>query len=207
MIVVVPVVCIVEGRGEEDAVRILVRRIFERFIPHAYPDVKAVIRRGRQKLVKPGELESAVELATLRLEGEEGIVLTLIDADDDCPKEVAPGLLARAVVAAGHVRHSVVMAVREYEAWFAAAAESLAGYRGLPEDLTAPESPETLPNPKAWLEDKMPDGYDPVIHQPSLTDRMDLDAARSAPSLDKLCRDLIRLAAQVEQTTEVPEAD
>jgi len=42
-----------------------------------------------------GELERAVELAGRGLRSP-GVVLIVIDSDDDCPKELAPLLLDRA---------------------------------------------------------------------------------------------------------------
>ena len=59
--------CIVEGRGEEQAVPTLVRR-FPHFLEcDIYANVLRPIRVGRYKLVKPGELERAVELSAQQL--------------------------------------------------------------------------------------------------------------------------------------------
>jgi hypothetical protein len=83
--------------------------------------------------------------------------------------------------------------VREYEAWFLAAAESLRGRRGLPSDLEAPATPEAFRDAKGWLGDRMPRGYSPTADQPALTDLFDLERARRSPSFDKLVRELTRL--------------
>ena len=53
-------------------------------------------------------------------------------------------------------------------------------------------------NAKGWLTARMPAGrsYRPTRHQAALTDHFDLDAARrSAPSFDKLWRDVGALLA------------
>jgi hypothetical protein len=67
----------------------------------------------------------------LRVSPTAGGVLVLIDADDDCPAHLGPALLARAREARSDVPVSVVLANREFEAWFLAAAPSLAGNCGL----------------------------------------------------------------------------
>lgn len=86
----------------------------------------------------------------------------------------------------------VVLAVREYEAWLVAAASSLRGRSGLPDDLEPPPDPEAIGSPKAWLDRRMR-GYSETTDQPALTAHLDLDLARAAPSFDKLVREVTRL--------------
>lgn len=88
---------------------------------------------------------------------------------------------------------SVVAAVHEYEAWFLAAAKSLRGKRGLPSDLDSVADPESLRNPKTWLDERMRHGYTETLDQPALTELMDLNSARASASFDKLVRALARL--------------
>ena len=80
--------------------------------------------------------------------GRAGGVLVLLDADDDCPAALGPALLERARAARSDVPISVVLANREFEAWFIAAAESLAGTHGFPADLTPPLTPRRSGEPK-----------------------------------------------------------
>ena len=90
------------------------------------------------------------------------------------------------------------MAKREYEAWFLAAADSFAGSRGFGDDVTAPGDPESIRNAKGWLTERLPPGraYKELRDQPALTARFDLEQARrSAPSFDKLWRDVSSLLA------------
>src|SRR2546422_7828902 len=87
---------IVEGYGEVPAVPILLRRIVDAFLPNTYAIVGTPIRIPRSKLVKEGELERAVQLAITKLDGEPGVVVVIVDADDDCPAVLGPALLARA---------------------------------------------------------------------------------------------------------------
>jgi hypothetical protein len=77
--------------------------------------------------------------------------LVLLDADDDCPAELGPGLLGRARMAQAALPVSIVLANREFEAWFLAGAPSLSGQRGLAPGLQVPAEPEKPRDCKGWL--------------------------------------------------------
>jgi len=79
-----------------------------------------------------------------------------------------------------------------YEAWFLAAAASLAGKRNLNSSLIPPDHPEDVANAKTCLTDRMAEGrsYSETLDQPALTASLDLHAACNSPSFRKLCRDL-----------------
>ena len=188
------VASIVEGHGECEAVPILVRRIAQTLDPALAPVVHPVIRVPASKLVKQGEIERAIELAARKNAGQGGI-LVLLDCDDGCPAEDGPALLQRAVKARSDLPVSVVFAKREFEAWFLAAAESLRGQRGLPDDFTGPPDPEAIRGAKEWLEDRLPRGlgYSESSDQPALTAVFDMNAARRADSFDKCHREIVRL--------------
>jgi len=195
--VALSVSCIVEGHGDAKAVPILVRRLVKLVSPDMYADVQHPIRIARSKLVQPGELEKAVELAVRGLHAS-GVVLVIIDSDDDCPKELAPVLVARATGAmSGRWLAGVVLAKSEFESWFIAAAESIAGHSGLRPDLAAPPDPESIRGAKAWLRRAMLPGrtYSETVDQPALASRFDLTAARRAPSFDKMYREMDRFCA------------
>ena len=118
-------------------------------------------------------------------------VLIVLDADDDLPCDKAPEILRRATTARNDRRIGVVLACREYEAWFLAAADSLAGHRDLGSDTTAPANPESTRNAKGWLAGRMAAGraYQETRDQPAFSSLFDLDQARrGAPSFDKMWR-------------------
>ena len=195
---VVRIVAIVEGHGEVESVPLLVRRLAAEIAAERLPEVPKPIRVGRMKLLKQGELERSVELAA-RQTGDGGGVLILLDADDDCPKDLAENLLSRARAARGDRQIRVVLAKREFEAWFLAAAESIAGERDLPIALQPPAEPEGIRDAKGWLTREMPRGrsYRPTRDQAGLTARLDLASARDrSPSFDKLWRDVESLLRQ-----------
>ena len=162
-------------------------------------DAPRPIRIGRQKLLKDGELERAVELAAGQA-GADGCVLILLDADDDCPAELGPELLQRARTRRPDCAISVVLAKAEYEAWFLAAGDSIAGQRDITGSVTPPPDPESIRDAKGWLSAHMPRGqpYRPTLHQAKLTAIFDLGSARAASSFNKLWRDVSSLLAPVD---------
>ena len=192
------IVTIVEGHGEVEAVPVLLRRIVEAVAPNANVEVTPPIRVDRYKIVKPTELERAIELAA-RIANGDGCVLVLLDAEGDCPAELGPDLLRRASGTRPDRAIRVVLAKREYEAWFVAAVTSIVGLAGISEDARAPEDAEGIRDAKRWLTRHMPEAhsYRPTRHQALLTRHFDLDTARrGAPSFDKLWRDLSTLLIQ-----------
>lgn len=198
---------VVEGHGEVEAVPILVRRLgLERDVP-VYISAPTPVRVPRGKLLNvPGELERAIELAGPT--SSRGALLVLIDADEDCPAQLGPDLLARVErVAGGRFPVAVVLAKTEYEAWFLASAESLRGERGLRDDLLPPAAPEDIGAAKAWLtqHNNGPSSYRETLDQPALTSLFDMAAARErSPSFDKFCRELDRLLKLTNAITEKP---
>lgn len=186
--------CIVEGEGEEEAIPVTIRRIANRVAPELVLKIHNFRVHGN-KLVKPGELERSVELAARRA-GRDGAILIVMDCDDDCPATLGPELLARAQRARPDMPIRVVLAKREFEAWFLAAAESLRSQRGLAPDLEAPANPEAIRGAKEWLNARMGTGhhYRPTLDQPALAEVFDLERARrGAPSFDKFFRDVLDL--------------
>ena len=109
------IVTIVEGPGEVDAMPILIRRIAATAVPDAVPHEPRPIRVKRDRFLKENELERYVDLAA-RQSGPDGGVLIVLDADDDCPPELASRILQRANRARGDRLIKVVLARREYEA-------------------------------------------------------------------------------------------
>jgi hypothetical protein len=194
----VTIATVVEGHGEVEAVPCLLRRMAAEIAPDAWVDVPRPFRVGRDSLTKAGGIESVVKQAGLRL-GPGGRILVLLDADDDCAATLGPTLLKRIEEAVPDRRTAVVLAVREFEAWFLAAAPSLAGCRGLGDDLAVPADPETPRGCKEWLTRHRVDGhvYRPAADQAALAAVFDMKMARTnSPSFDKLWRDVTRLLSR-----------
>jgi len=187
--------CIVEGQWDQQAVPVVVRRVAAVVAPGTPLQDGPVIRVGRNKLVKAGELERNVDLAARKMGGNGGILI-VIDADADCPASMGPELQKRASAVRGDLPIGVVLANREYEAWYLAAAESLQGKRGLPRTLTPPANPEGIRDAKGWLDRHAGSHrYSETIDQLELARLFDLQAARQAPSFDKCYREIARIIA------------
>lgn len=197
---IVKIGCIVEGHGEVAAVPILIRRVVESLYPELLVDTPRPIRVSRSQVVKTGELERAVELAARNIRGQ-GAIFILIDSDDDCPAQLGPTLLHRALQVRSDLPIAVVLAKHEFESWFLAAAESLQGQRGLNSDLQSPNDPEAISGAKEWLSQQMEGTgtYSPTADQPGLTARFDLDQARQADSFDKCYRDIAYLLNELQK--------
>jgi hypothetical protein len=203
----VKIAAIVEGHGECEAVPILIRRIAQVIDPGFVPKVLPPLRVPASRLLKEGEMERSVELAARKLQGQGGIFV-IIDCDWDygCPAMDGPPLLKRAMDVRKDLPVAVILAKKEFEAWFLAAAESLRGKHGLPNDLLSPPAPEEFRGAKEWLSSMMPYGqsYSETTDQPAFTALFDMSAARRADSFDKCYREIERMLKQLHDPTNWP---
>jgi hypothetical protein len=187
----VAIASVVEGDGEVRALPKLLHRIAAELgisLLHAQPPMR--VNRG--KLVAPGGIERAVNAMANR-GGAAKALLVVLDADDDCPAQLGPDLLKRARKARTDARVAVVLPKMEFEAWFLAAAPSLATHQGLPVKLDYPSDPEAIRGAKEWLTRAREDGhpYKPTLDQAPLASVFDLAQARAnSPSFSKFCRDV-----------------
>lgn len=190
------VAAIVEGDGEVAALPILLRRLGAWRSPGVFTQVLAPIRVRRDRFLnRDDEFRRHLLLAAGKC-GAEGWVLVLLDADDDCPAESGPRILARARACIPHRRVSVVLACREYEAWFIASAASLHGQRGFSFDPAEAIAAELPRDAKGWIRARMAGGsYGETTDQPALSARMDLQQAfEGSRSFRKLCSEWDRQA-------------
>lgn len=167
---------IVEGDGEVHAVPVLLRRLRDE--SKAFDvDVGKPILRKRSEFIHEGPLRKAIQLALLRESCD--AILILFDADDACPADLAPAIEGWAQNEAGTVPVVVVIACREYEAWFLASIESLRGFRGILPGATSHPDPEFPRGAKEQLEDRMEVGrsYSETTDQAPITAKFDMEAA------------------------------
>ncbi|GHT87265.1 hypothetical protein AGMMS49543_22780 [Betaproteobacteria bacterium] len=183
------VAAIVEGYGEVKALPLLLRNLATWKTPDIYPNILEPIRVQKDRFLnKDSEFFRHLTLAKNKC-GDDGLVLILLDADDACPAKRGTEILRRASEYLQHQRVSVVLANREYEAWFIAAARSLDGKRGFSlgsADIVDAEKPRDA---KGWIEKHMGGkSYDPVLDQPAFSAMMDLQQAFDrSRSFRKLC--------------------
>ena len=196
--------CIVEGHSEVEAVPLLIRRVAANLYPELAVTIPRPIRVSRDKILEVGQLEKWIEVTSVRIGGQ-GAIFVILDSDDDCPAELGPALFERALQVSSNLPIAVVIANREFEAWFLAAAESLRGQRGLKNDIYPPSDPEAIRGAKEWLSNQMEGSrkYRETQDQPALTARFDIEQARQADSFDKCYRDIVRLLSELRDGTEV----
>jgi hypothetical protein len=189
------IVPIVEGHGEVEAVPILLRRLLQAFgRDDLLNEIHHPQRKKRYLIVKNGQLEKEIHRASL-LPGCKAIIV-LLDCDEDCAAELGPSLSLRARQARSDLHIEVVIAVREYESWLIGGASSLAGKGGLPADLQPHGDPESVTNPKAWLDSQMGQrAYLETDDQPALTSEFNICAAyRRSASFRHFCKAVKRIA-------------
>ena len=97
---------------------------------------------------------------------------------------------------------SVVVANREFEAWFIAASTSLGGMHGISENISPHQSPDSVRGAKEWLTKQMPRGYSyrETIHQAAFARSIDLKAAQSSRSFRKFYKEIELLVKALEAT-------
>lgn len=185
----ITVACIVEGHGETHALPILLRRLAGWRTPGSYPKVPVPIRVHRDRFLNKAEDFQRYLLLASNKAGDNGWILIVLDADDDCPAAFGAKIRKRANALMPQKRIAVVLAKREYEAWFIAAAPSLVGQRGFAPDMQNLPDAETPRNAKGWMRQHMTSGsYGEVIDQPAFTALMDLQMAHdNSRSFRKLC--------------------
>lgn len=170
---------IAEGQGELQALPTLLRRIAqERFGDYAWQFLTPALAT-RAELAKAGGIERSVIRAD---KARPDAILVLLDTDGkQCAVELAAQLRERVAAIAVSAAVAVVCADQEYEAWFLAAASSLAGKQGLPDDLHYDGDPDAQRSPKGWVDRQLPtsDPYRETYHQAKLTAQLDLALAES----------------------------
>jgi hypothetical protein len=187
---------IVEGQGDYEAIRILLQRVWCELLGGDFINVLRPFRKRQGTLLREDGLKKVVDEVKIKLGpekpgGERKLLLILIDAEKQCPKELAPRLVSWAREARSDADIACVLPNPMVETWFAAAAASLAGFNDLTANLTEPDDPEGNRLGKPWLKRQLPRKYSETVDQPRLAARMDLVRCRQrSPSFDKLCREL-----------------
>ncbi len=161
------VVPIVEGHGDVAAVPVLLRRLVQEATAWDAVRIGQPIRCNRGQLVKEDELRKRVRVARLRKDC--GAVLVIFDSDDCCPVDLGAQVREWAVAEAGPVPCDVVLAKREYEAWFLATVESLRTHSDVNSDARSHSDPESPRDAKGRLKARMNISYSETVHQPAFS--------------------------------------
>lgn len=162
---------VVEGHGDEPAVRILANRLLD-FLERWNTRVHRVKNaKGKPQLIR--KFEAFVNYA---LHDEDcRAVLVVVDADYDCPVELAKRLSARAVALGLQTPIAIVVPNREFEAWFIAALDEspdnpVRSRLQLTPGARCTDDPDAIGSPKGWLQGNMarPRSYTETEDQPAL---------------------------------------
>ena len=190
------IVPIVEGPGEVEAVPALLWKLLAERGRYDIQIETPQDAHGCGNLTTPSGIERFVQNAWTKRDC--GAVLVLVDADEQCPVEMAADFSQR-ILALG-VRFPVVIVVAkcEYEAWFLASLETIAGMPlnggyGLPADLVYPGEVEEPVGVKGWITRQFPEGriYKETIHQSAMTKLIDPERVRQKlRSFRRLCHAL-----------------
>ena len=143
--------------------------------------------RGYQ--IKEGVLEAYVGLAAQRVGSGEAFSFFL-DGNGDCPARLGPALLERARVARRDRGIEAVIARCEYEAWFVASIECIAGSRTLSWDMAAPPAARIRPRRQGMAQPAHA-GSLPTDHRSAGTDRT-LRHGNGAPACAVVRQDVAR---------------
>ena len=204
------IVPIVEGHGEERAVPCLIRRWLRHRRLHRYfvvPDLAINAKgSGRMKAAYDRMRHIGIEhyiSAALRYRPD--AIVVVLDADDEClvrppGNGLGPELLGRARAVANDTPLAIVVANREYEAWFLASLTSIRAAGLLPSHTRLPDplAPEGPRDCKGLITKLLDCPYEETVHQLALTRGVTFSprAKFRAPSYGKLLRDLERLVRE-----------
>lgn len=172
------IVPIIEGHAEMESVPVLMRRLKDEWGKHQL-EIGKPVRAPRYQVIKEGELERRVTMAMQRPNCR--AVVVILDADDDCPKDLAPMLLRRVEQVAQNILVSVVLPKSELESWFIGSIESLHSVRGISDQACSPPDPEAIRDAKGYLTMAMQGQrtYLEVDDQPAFAARFNLTQALS----------------------------
>ena len=196
------IIAIVEGAGEERAVPSLIRRIlWERLSRYDIEIPCAKVASGKENLIR--NFEEFVEYA---MEDGCAAILVLIDADEECPVELASDLAAKASALNAQVPTAIVCAKREYETWFICSlsdgeGDGIRRILGLQSSAACPENAESIRNAKGWLTNFMPSGraYKETSDQDNLTHHIAIDIVHEkSRSFRRFCHAVRELADAVD---------
>jgi hypothetical protein len=190
---------IVEGDGEVKALPVLLRRICGEVYDFWGVTVRTPWRLPRGKMVKSHEIGRVyTALASGAASGNAGI-LVLLDQDDDVDAAVLAAQVAEPMQ--GRAPLEVIVAAREFEAWFLGSIESLRGHGSVRPDAAYDGDPEAPRDAKGRLESRMTESYRETLHQTIFASLMSIDQSRaSCPSFEVLVRAVGRLIGKRDQS-------
>lgn len=177
---------VVEGDGDVGAVRILLRRICGEVFDRWDVDIRQPWRLPRSQMRINESIGRVYRALARGLVGGGGVIVVL-DQDDDHDIAGLVGRVSEPMASMADLQ--VVVACREYEAWFLGGIESLRAHRSVRDDARFDSDPEAPRDAKGRLRQLMHESYRETLHQPAFTELLSIDATRlRCPSFDFLVR-------------------
>jgi hypothetical protein len=213
---------VVEGHTEQDFLAPFLYRVWQQLLGRSEQLLVLEPWRGKRAELAHTNgvaLSNAVQKSFAKLGAKTKhdpnalpLLLVLLDADDDCPAQLAPRLLetATAALPAG-APVACVLAKKMFENWIVAGASALAGVSGLPTPLPTLADPEGCSG-AGWLDAQFRTKnktrkYKKTVDAKDLVSAMNLtDCRTSSPSFDKLCRELAKRLPPPPPSEEPPSA-
>lgn len=178
------IIPVVEGDGDVKAVPCLIHAILRNLGDRSLQVGKPKNAHGSANLKRPGGIERLVKYAWT--DPKCAGVLVVMDSDDDCPVTLAKALAERVRVAGCLKPTAIVAAATEYESWFLASCQTLAGFSSdevmlLPRNLSFSGDCDSKRGAKQWIDRQFPKGrcYKETMHQVMFTRSISHELAAS----------------------------
>jgi hypothetical protein len=184
---------IVEGHGDVAAVPVLLRMIVDpetRVLPPIrIPKTKII--DATKKAPNAQEIRRAVTIAASNIpDGTTGVILFILDADEDCPAKLGPALRTQVKSDFPHLASFVAIVKREFESWIVGGVSSFDSH-----------NPEQEGSPKMRIRLANAGKYQETVDQAKFTARIDPDLlATRSPSFARLHRFLRSIRPQDSQS-------
>jgi hypothetical protein len=186
---------IVEGHGEQEAIPVLLRRMAE-YCGKFNVTVLPPYRLSKNTIIhRPERFDAVLRLAEGRLRetGSGAGLVICLDSDGDDPVKLRNTIQTRLEDIDNEIKTCPIIPVREYEAWFLAAA---AGFREHPRcraDAAYDGDPEAVNGAKQRFEAVvLRDGevYSETVDQAKFTALMNFELARRCHSFERFMSDM-----------------
>ena len=159
---------LVSGRGEEEAIPLLLRRVLHEYLSEYAIQPGDMLRKAETQLLH--RKQDVLERTIQRLARKNDAILIVVDSEDDCPAQLGPEFQARARAAYADERVPIffVCVYRELETWFIHDAMNLFGVEPLAD-------PYSRRDAKGWIKHSTDlRGYSEVLHSPRLCGQLEL---------------------------------
>ena len=177
---------IVEGPGDELAIPVLIRRILSEHVGCRNPLVLRPYKVDRGQMVQEHKCKHYLTIS--QLDPRVDYVVQVLDADDDCAKDLNERLIGWSATSVYRTGFDLIVIEKEFECWMLAGIVSLRGVRRISEDAEPPVNANLIRGAKGRLDKFMPKNtpYSETADQAALAAVVDLNVVASVcPSFSR----------------------